>query len=906
MVSVHGNQTNNRVTASSSTSTNNKAEVKPITINNQVEATNNLAKYYSEISQDWAIGEGLIQNIDYSSKTYALQAKDSATEAKASLDEAKGYTSDAVEEIQNLEQVVLSNISMLEQSASSTVEQGIQNIGETVTEALTTLETTSDATIEEIKSVSDKIINRVSFELFDTKLSDHILTYEETKGWALQGTFVYKDAIAGERYGYPDFIAECIKQKNESEVIEVTLGENTITMYQHANGHKFYAISDKNAVDDWYNTYKIADFYGVDEENESVFLPRNDYFMQLTCDITKVNEMNEAGLPTITTDSQGAHTHARGTMNIKGGFYVWGVAYDTSGVFSAADVGVNTGTRYYESSAARTSVSFDASKNWTGSTSSNGAHTHTIEGNADTVQPPSSNKLLYYCVGTTVADTSWVDVVTQVEAGVKDLEEKRLEAITDIMNVDATLPMFSPVWSDHILNDVSYLRADTFSWHSGYIYKTAYEILLDEYNNENCVEETENGVTFKRTPSGFKIASAEQNDVILDVYNNTGIAWYYIIDVVNMQFKLPRTQWGFVGNRDGVGGQIEAGLPSVVHTHTFSATTSSNGAHTHSLTLGYAAGANWGRKGAKWGGDDVTDSNLVKATTTSNGAHTHTVSGTTGGASITSDIYGKSDTVQPPATQMYLYFYIGNYQRPATEIQTGKVFDVLANKADIDGGNYVGSGLQTILEKTTLGTQGGTLTGTLNIKQSNTLDYTDTNHTTVNETAGEIYFRDKNDEVTGYVLSNFNQYNYMVLSTSARRSINGTVKTAQTHLYVDANGNENFIFPKCTTKATTTSSATNDKVAVITQNYVSGTSWYRVWSDGWIEQGGTTGAISRGTKTTYLKSFTNTNYSLTTSLIGSTQRDSAPSMVKATNGFTIYHTAGLNNGLGWSWYACGY
>ena len=94
--------------------------------------------------------------------------------------------------------------------------------------------------------------------------------------------------------------------------------------------------------------------------------------------------------------------------------------------------------------------------------------------------------------------------------------------------------------------------------------------------------------------------------------------------------------------------------------------------------------------------------------------------------------------------------------------------------------------------------------------------------------------------------------------------------------------------------------------AYIKETYVNGTSWYRIYSDGWIEQGGTTGTISSGTKTTYLKSFTNTNYSLTTSLMGSSYRDQAPSMVKATNGFTIYHNAGLNNGLGWSWYACGY
>ena len=47
----------------------------------------------------------------------------------------------------------------------------------------------------------------------------------------------------------------------------------------------------------------------------------------------------------------------------------------------------------------------------------------------------------------------------------------------------------------------------------------------------------------------------------------------------------------------------------------------------------------------------------------------------------------------------------------------------------------------------------------------------------------------------------------------------------------------------------------------ITETYVNGTSWYRVWSDGWIEQGGkTTIPTASGTTINFLKSFSNTNY----------------------------------------------
>ncbi len=72
----------------------------------------------------------------------------------------------------------------------------------------------------------------------------------------------------------------------------------------------------------------------------------------------------------------------------------------------------------------------------------------------------------------------------------------------------------------------------------------------------------------------------------------------------------------------------EANLP--VHTHTFSATTSSDGAHTHQLS----ADRNTNSTGSG-GGDRLQDlidgtAGNDDATTTSNGAHTHTVSGTTG------------------------------------------------------------------------------------------------------------------------------------------------------------------------------------------------------------------------------------------------------------------------------------
>lgn len=116
--------------------------------------------------------------------------------------------------------------------------------------------------------------NGTSLPLFTPVVMDYILSFEESQGFALQGTYVYKTGVAGERYGYPDFIQKCIDQKEAGTESQVTLGNNTITIYTNANGHQFYDISDKAVVDAWFDTYGVAWFYGVDTENERVFLPR--------------------------------------------------------------------------------------------------------------------------------------------------------------------------------------------------------------------------------------------------------------------------------------------------------------------------------------------------------------------------------------------------------------------------------------------------------------------------------------------------------------------------------------------------------------------------------------------------------------------------------------------------------
>lgn len=108
----------------------------------------------------------------------------------------------------------------------------------------------------------------------------------------------------------------------------------------------------------------------------------------------------------ITVNGAGNHTHTRGSMNITGTTFGEHIGYypdSISGAFypgtetNASGIGAKSDNDNYK-------VHFDASRTWTGSTSSNGNHTHTLAGStqlshisesqkiygrSNTVQPPA-------------------------------------------------------------------------------------------------------------------------------------------------------------------------------------------------------------------------------------------------------------------------------------------------------------------------------------------------------------------------------------------------------------------------------------------------------------------------------------------------------------------------------------
>lgn len=103
--------------------------------------------------------------------------------------------------------------------------------------------------------------------------------------------------------------------------------------------------------------------------------------------------------------------------------------------------------------------------------------------------------------------------------------------------------------------------------------------------------------------------------------------------------------------------------------------------------------------------------------------------------------------------------------------------------------------------------------------------------------------------------------------------------------------------------------AASSPKAYLSATYSSGTSWYRKWSDGWIEQGGVSAVISDGsTSITFPTKFSNTNYTVL-SIARHPTSNSSITTVRDLTTTTVTLTFDVEDGSGSSavqWYACGF
>ena len=233
----------------------------------------------------------------------------------------------------------------------------------------------------------------------------------------------------------------------------------------------------------------------------------------------------------------------------------------------------------------------------------------------------------------------------------------------DKRSFSGNTPLLSFVFADHLLNDISWLRVDTFSWQSGDVYVAVYDHLVDDFTNGISQTETIGATTisYVLADDGHKIVDVSNVSDVEAIYNETGISWYYVIDTTNERFKLPRTKYAFTGLRDTVGKYVPESLPQ--HTHNYQ---------------------EWGRTG---GGNIGYDTNN----------HMVYYNETRETAGSNNSTYQDNAPVQQRATQMYLYFFVGNYKQSAVEQTAGLNSELFDDKLDLDLGNASTTTKETIV-----------------------------------------------------------------------------------------------------------------------------------------------------------------------------------------------------------------
>ncbi len=206
-----------------------------------------------------------------------------------------------------------------------------------------------------------------------------------------------------------------------------------------------------------------------------------------------------------------------------------------------------------------------------------------------------------------------------------------------------------------------------------------YKLIVNAFNTGlgNCKTltiEAQKPKTIQYYPAddGHKICPVSEESKLIEIYNTTGVAWYYLIDTENQRFKLPRTKYGFVGYRSGVGNFVPETLPNI---------------------KGEITNVSFGKENGGYVSSGAFTESVMQSVTNVQGGMDNNSSYDGSilrlNASLSSLVYQDNAPVQPPATEMYLYFYVGEFSQSATEQTAGLNAETINGKADIDLTNTI-------------------------------------------------------------------------------------------------------------------------------------------------------------------------------------------------------------------------
>ena len=188
------------------------------------------------------------------------------------------------------------------------------------------------------------------------------------------------------------------------------------------------------------------------------------------------------------------------------------------------------------------------------------------------VREISANNTVYDIVGKGVDDQNdhtntlkmWSGTLAEYQQ-ITTPDASTVYIIEDEVIQTSTEVLFDFKFCDHIISNVCWANADNFGWIDGDRYTSAYQHLVDDITGVSPAQETIGSytITYYLSHDEHRIVLADQLTTVQNIYNETGVAWYYILDTDNHRFKLPRTKYGFVGYRTQVGEYVPAGLPNI-------------------------------------------------------------------------------------------------------------------------------------------------------------------------------------------------------------------------------------------------------------------------------------------------------------------------------------------------------
>lgn len=239
--------------------------------------------------------------------------------------------------------------------------------------------------------------------------------------------------------------------------------------------------------------------------------------------------------------------------------------------------------------------------------------------------------------------------------------------------------------SDHKLNSMEWLRSSTFSWQSGKVYKAVYAHLTADYSGGTSKTETigSHTITFVEARDGHRITTDEST--VISIYNELGVAWFYVLDTTNQRFKLPRdNRVSSFLLEERVSGNNGYRLYSNGFCEQWGFTTGTSSA-TKTVTF---------TKEYKDTNYNVVFGNSYTGTASATSCVSTSTKATTGFSLIDNGTttfltywrtYGYVDIpVQVDEKNKYLYFYVGEYSQSATEQTAGINAELFNEKADVD------------------------------------------------------------------------------------------------------------------------------------------------------------------------------------------------------------------------------